>query len=474
MSWSHPAFESLARLVTERTGLAFPPERRVGAELGMRRALAKAGGGDPERLGSLVAQDSALFDHVVAHLTVGETYFFREPGQFAFLRETVLPEYQRDAGRPLRAWSAACSSGEEAYSLAMMLDEAGLAGRAHVLATDLSRDALARARGGVYSAWSLRDEGAAAARQYLERMGDRFRVVDAVRRLVTFEHLNLALDVYPALVNGTWGMDLIFCRNVLIYFDRETVRAVARRLFAALGEGGWLMTASSDPPLAAEAPFETVVTDQGLFYRRRAASVGPAVRTSPRTAGAPVGPRSGPDSSHPAKNVNVDRDGDVVSAALNDLARGDYQRAAERTKPLAADAAACVVRVRALANFDAEAAACACGEALARHPLSTELHYLRAVLWLGLGQLDHAAEAARRVLYLDRSVAAAHFLLGSILQQQGDASGARRAYRNARDLAAARPSEEALPLTDGETAGPLAERAGRQLARLAPCEEVRP
>ncbi len=95
-----------------------------------------------------------------------------------------------------------------------------------------------------------------------------YAVQQSVRRLVTFEHLNLALDVYPSFATGTHRTDLIFCRNVLIYFDRETVRAVAGRLAASLAEGGWLITASSDPPLGAEDALEPVVTDRGVFYRR--------------------------------------------------------------------------------------------------------------------------------------------------------------------------------------------------------------
>jgi chemotaxis protein methyltransferase CheR len=125
-----------------------------------------------------------------------------------------------------------------------------------------------------------------------------------------------------------------------------------------------------------------------------------------------------------------------------------------------------VLLVRALANRDPDEAERACGAEAARHPLSGELHYLRAVLLLGLGREAEAAVAARRAIYLDRSLAIAHFTLGSILQRRGDRAGARRAYRNARDLCAARPADEVVPLTDGEPAGRLAAAAQAQMARL--------
>ena len=141
MSWSQPAFENLARLVGERTGLAFDPGRRPAAEEQIRRVLARAGDAGPaeylERLGP--DPDPHALDDLIAELTVGETYFFREPDQFGFLRDTVLPEVRgrRGHGHILRAWSAGCASGEEAYSLAIVFREELPAGRAHLLATDL-------------------------------------------------------------------------------------------------------------------------------------------------------------------------------------------------------------------------------------------------------------------------------------------------------------------------------------------------
>jgi chemotaxis protein methyltransferase CheR len=156
------------------------------------------------------------------------------------------------------------------------------------------------------------------------------------------------------------------------------------------------------------------------------------------------------------------------------FARGDYARAAELTRGLTADAGACALHVRALANVEAARAERACAAAAARHPLSAELHHLHAVLLLELARDDEAARAARRVIYLDRSLAVGHFTLGSILWRRGDRAGARRAYGNARDLCAARPADEVVPLADGEPAGRLAEAAAAQLAVLDAAPEVSP
>ena len=113
------------------------------------------------------------------------------------------------------------------------------------------------------------------------------------------------------------------------------------------------------------------------------------------------------------------------------------------------------------------AAESACVEAVRRHSFSSELHYLRAVLLVGLGRDEEAAAEARRVLYLDRSLAIAHCLLGSTLQRRrGDHEGAWRSFRNARDLCSARPVDEVVPLSDGEPNGRLAENARLQMAQI--------
>ena len=458
MSWSDPSFERLASMLGTRTGLVFIPDRRAGAELGVRRAMERAGVADPERYRLMVAGNESLLDDLLVELTVGETYFYREPAQFDFLRREVLPGL-RESGEPVRAWSAGCASGEEAYTLAMLFADEGLGDRAHVLATDISRAALARARRASYGAWSLRGECASAPLPHLRlhEGGPRYIVDESVRRLVTFEHLNLALDVYPSFATGTHRTDLIFCRNVLIYFDRETVRAVAGRLAASLSEGGWLVTASSDPPLGAEDGLEPIVTDFGVFYRR----------ARPEPPADLVAAASQPEP----RAVFT---GSALSAARDDLARGRFARAAERSAPGEDDPEACALNVRALANLDLDLAARTCAEAVARHPFSAELHYLYAVLLVGLDRDAEASSEARRVLYLDRTLAVAHFLLGSVSLRRDDRAGARRGYRNARDLCAALPAGAVLALSDGEPAGRLAELARLQLERLDAAEGALP
>jgi chemotaxis protein methyltransferase CheR len=485
MSWSDPAFAAAARLVTQRTGLSFPPSRQDSAEAAMRRAMKGTACPDAGKLRQRLEAEGRAFDALVDDLTVGETYFFREPAQFEFLRREVLPEICRRRGtdHELRAWSAGCASGEEAFSLAMVCAELGLAGRIHLLATDLSRTALVRARRATFGAWSFRDEGMARAQPYLTRSGTAYTVDKRIRRLVTFAHLNLAADGYPSFANGTWGMDLILCRNVLIYFDPEAIGKVVQCLFSALAPGGWLLTASSDPPVAQLAPFETVLTEAGVFCRRPLDAERPEVqkpedlRPWPVLSEAsdgdrlPTVPPSLPVRKEQGSDLSFRADqpcpsDEVLADAHRALARGDYRQAAILTGPLLADPVAAGLHIRALANLDAAQAERACAAAVQRHALQPELHYLHAVLLIDHKRDEEAAHKLRQVIYLDRSLAIAHFTLGALLVRRGDPAGARRAYRNARELCARRPADEEVPLAEGERAGRLAEAAAYQLALL--------
>lgn len=168
----------------------------------------------------------------IAQLTIGETYFFRNAAHFAALRERVLPELlERRAGvGSLRLWSAGCATGEEPYSLAMALADALPASppwQVSILATDLNPQFLERARAALYGAWSFRETRDELRERCFTPEGPRWRLRPELRRQVLFARLNLAEASYPAVANGTVALDLIFCRNVTIYFDEATRRRVA-------------------------------------------------------------------------------------------------------------------------------------------------------------------------------------------------------------------------------------------------------
>ena len=241
-------FVTLARLVQTHTGIQLPMNKRVMLEGRLRRRVRALGLANLTEYGNAIFEDGRLeeeFDHVVDCATTNKTDFFREPAHFDFLREHAIPiALQQRSGRdPLKVWSAAASNGAEAYTIAMVAAETlGLDPRAFsVLGTDISRGVLAEARRAIYPTSfvdpvprALRDRYLMAARDVHRR---EVRIVPELRRLVRFERLNL-MDAQYSVDND---FDVIFCRNVLIYFTRATQEAVMRRLVARLRTGGHLM-----------------------------------------------------------------------------------------------------------------------------------------------------------------------------------------------------------------------------------------
>jgi chemotaxis protein methyltransferase CheR len=269
--------ERVAELVRERSGLVFPEARVPEVEATVRRAMNRRGIGAPQHLAELLARDASERDALVAELTIGETYFQRDASQFDLLRTLILPELLAlaDDGRPIRAWSAGCASGEEPYSIAMVLDELGALDRADIVGTDIARPRLADAQRAVYSRWSLRTVPDDLRERYFRGRGRYYELAPRIRERVDFRYLNLAEDKFPSLSAGIWGMDLILCRNVLIYFDRETIERVARRLIETLSEDGFLVMGASDPPIGEMVECDVIVTHAGLIYRRLSAAAAP-------------------------------------------------------------------------------------------------------------------------------------------------------------------------------------------------------
>ncbi len=261
-------FTRVRRLIYDRTGIALGEEKKTMLEGRIRRRLkALAVGSYREYCGFLFShrglEQELIF--LIDAVTTNKTDFFREPRHFEFLTTNVLGEYAAANGsrRPFLVWSAGCSSGEEPYTLAMVLSEFG---RAHpgfafrILATDISTVVLEKAALGVYSADVARPVPRALQVRYLlrsrERDAERVRVAPELRRLVEFRRLNF--------MDGDYGIqekfDAIFCRNVIIYFDRPTQQNILEKITRCLLPGGHLFMGHAETlhelhlPLVQAAP----------------------------------------------------------------------------------------------------------------------------------------------------------------------------------------------------------------------------
>ncbi|MGH9459077.1 MAG: CheR family methyltransferase [Thermoanaerobaculia bacterium] len=211
----------------------------------------------------------AEFDRIFDLVTTNETYFFREPAQLAAFVEEIVPELvERRGGRKIRIWSAGCSSGEEAYTIAMLLAERGWYDRCsfEIFATDINQQVLAKARKSVYRENAFRATPPEIREKYF-KPEDAFswRIDDAVRNRVQFGRLNLYDSTRVALV-GT--VDVIFCRNVIIYFDELSKKTVVHNFHSRLLEGGYLLLGHSESLISLSTQFKLKHLKNDMVYQK--------------------------------------------------------------------------------------------------------------------------------------------------------------------------------------------------------------
>lgn len=448
-------------LVSLRLGLAFPEARQTDLERGLLRACRSSPLSTPEPYVAWLAtlsDQSPEWRRLASHLTIGETYFFRDPALFEALENQILPSLiaaRRAQGMlHLRLWSAGCATGEEPYSLAILLDRL-LPDRSQwaltILATDINVEGLHVAQQGTYRQWSFRNTPEGVRTRYFHhRDAETFEVAPGIRQMVVFAPLNLNDGSYPSVVTNTVAMDLIFCRNVLMYFTPQTQRATVLRLREALVTGGWLAVSPAEASAELLRPLVPVQCSGAILYHKKDPG-SPFAFTAERSAvTSSMANREAkpalPDVFTPEPLVKAQPDRAALPA--EDL---------ERPRP---DAASLLQRARDLADQgQLDEAHRLCERALARDQLDPEAHVLLAAICQERGEVGAAVEALRRAIYLDPDSVPAHFLLGSLLLRQGEQRRGQRSMETAVGLLRSRPRDEVVPGTDGLSAGPLLEMA---------------
>ena len=471
----------LSERIAEHMGLYFPPDRLQDLRRGILAAASDLQFEDPEQgIEKLLASPLTRqqVEVLAAHLGVGETYFFRDPNTVEALREHILPGLiaaRSKAPRCLRIWVAGCASGEEAYSAAMLLDEA-LPDRQEwqvtLLATDINPHSLRKAAQGTYGKWSFRGTPDwVRAKWFTPHERGRLQVIRSLRERVTFAYLNLAEDVFPSFLTNTAAMDLILCRNVLMYFTPAVAAGVVDRFQSCLTEGGWLVVSPVEVSLVARDGFATERLCERILFRKR---TGSSQRAAPKLAS--VSPpdqlaptefsisnrvtsssfRSRP-SAEPSSNQSPQPEPEsrptctdsTISAKADFAAQAGEQ--ALRAEPVR-------LQARLLADRgDLAAALALCDQATAADALDRSAHFLRAEVLLEQGSLEEARRSLERVLYLDPDFVLAHFLIGHIALRQARGLEARRHFENVLSLVKAYAPGELLPESEGMTAGRVEE-----------------
>jgi chemotaxis protein methyltransferase CheR len=420
---------------------------------------------------------------LASHLTVGETYFFRERRAFEIMEQSILPglvDARRRTEKRLRFWSAGCSTGEEPYSIAILLNQLipDLKDwNITILATDINTAALQKAGEGIYSDWSFRDTPPFFKDKYFERVnGNRYLLLPDIRKMVTFSYLNLSQDVYPALQNNTNAMDFIFCRNVLMYFSPEHVKRAAERFYRSLVDGGWLIVSPVETSQIHYASFATVRIQDSTFYKKDTRKIKPerliAQYVEKGIIPFPLKKVKHRKSEKPSHTAPYDAPGKPKQSVLTPLEeaailyqRGFYREAEERLRVLIFNGSSSqemlVLFTKILANQGKlEDAFHWCEQAISAEKVNPHLHYLLAIILEEQKKVEEAKASLKKALYLCPDFVLAHFALANISLRGGKIAEARKHFGNTAEILSKYKLDEILPESEGITAGRLSEMIG--------------
>ena len=453
---------------------------------------------DPDmyrRLLQAGTQDSkGEWQQLIARLTNNETYFFRDKGQMTLLKERILPDLieRNQDRRTLRLWSAGCSTGEEPYSLAILVNEllphrgaeTGAPWDIVILGTDIDEQALQQARRASFGDWSFRTMEPAQKQHYFHRSEGGWRVAEEIRSMVTLGHCNLVSDPFPGKAMGIYAMDLILCRNVFIYFAPEAVSVVIPKFARSLREGGYLMTGHAEIQGQPIAPLQARTFPEALVYQRESDNSAshvtvagkaqqPSVKcvSPPRVLPVPEAARAeGRPASHrvqvpaaaaatsaaaamvtyPSASSAAPQTGAAEKAEKDAEAlymAGDYNAVVRtlQSLPEPAGRRALLLLAHAQANRGRyEEAAEVCQRLINGFPFASEPHELLAYMAQEQGQDEEAKIRLKKALYLAPASPSAYLELGALYEREGDKGRARTMRRTALELLEQMPAGSAV------------------------------
>lgn len=376
-------------------------------------------------------------EELVIPFTTGETYFFRDSGLHALLRDGILPELieHRKQAHALRIWCAACATGEEAYSLAILLDELladQLQWNIFILGSDINRHAIEKARRGIYTEWSFRGMSCERRQRYFQRHKNTWVLDESIRSRVTFQTGDLVADVFPDHGAQLYDMDLILCRNAFIYMDHDMVSHIVDKFTETLTDGGILIAGHGELYAHHLGGLHARVFPEAIVYQRVASpiftqSTAALVKTDVPVKLPVVFPSE--RKALAASPVSPQQQVAVEAGQVSEM-----------------------LLVWKLANQgQREMAAKSCSEMIARNPLGAEPYYLMALLAQERGDFAQARDLLKKVIYLDHSFIAAYLDLGDLYAREGDSVRAVKMRTTARDLLKRLPADQQVKLYGAAT-----------------------
>ena len=475
----------VCRIISNEVGLVFAPGQWPELEQKIKDACIEMKISRWETLIDAITSHKIgkeQFDTLTNFLTVGETYFFREKPGLEIFKDLILAnlvEMRKTSTREINIWSAGCCSGEEPYTLAMIILEAIPdieTWEINILATDINSNYLAKARAGLYTEWSFRDMPEYEKQKYFTLEANKYRISPKVREMVNFRRLNfLNVDDFPSSSIQPNSIDVIFCRNVLMYFSTEQIANISKRFQACLCADGWLITSPVEVSSEGFSSFRQVSFPNWVMLQNsptKEKSHSRTVSYEPETK-KPVEasrPRkvTAPRISHTAIKTEDPREQrereaqELFKEASKYFEKGNYTDTSDRLKKLLKlhpeHIEGHIMYIQALANAGTLTDAYAyCCKLISKHDSNAYLHYLQGAILVELNELKEAEKSLTKALYLNNNLLMAHFTMGNLMRKQNNTRASEKYYRNVMELIKPYDENHILLEFEGMTAGKMKE-----------------
>ncbi|HEY9762234.1 MAG TPA: CheR family methyltransferase [Trichocoleus sp.] len=471
MTSTDSTFTALVNLVAIFAGLKIGPRDQSGLHKTVQRRMESLRISTLEdyvtllRAGNALETSSALAQRgqqewrtLLAQLTIGESYFFRDERQFSLLRQKLIPEVlkhrQAEGQRQIRVWSAGCSTGEEVYSLAILLQEMKLDWEGwslEVVGTDVNQEFLGKAQRGIYNPWSFRQTAPSLRQQYfLPERNDTWQIQPNIQKITRFSEFNLVNDPVSRVL-GQGQFDLILCRNVFIYFTPDAIAATLTKFHEALNPGGYLVTGHAELQGIPLGGLRIHSFPESIVYQRpRQLADGHSV---PKQAQRELQPIRTQTTALPTFSSPSIKRSPIRPAAL------------PISQPPTPDPfAASLQQARQLANKgNYQDARMACEGAIATRPFAVEPCYLLANIAEETGDLEGAKVFLKRIIYLDPQAIPAYLELADLYSKTQDADRANKTRRSALSVLSQLPPKQSLSACGGATPEELCDRLRQML-----------
>lgn len=416
---------------------------------------------------------------LATHLTTGETYFFREKAGLELFKDEIVPQIIRQregTTNQIRIWCAGCSSGEEPYSIAMILKEyfPGLSNwNVTILATDISPVAIQKALHGEYTQWSFRETDPLLKNKYFTPYGNNWRILPEIKKMVTFSYLNLCQNSYPSSLTNTTEIDIVFCRNVMMYFTPGVIHEVSQRFYNSIITGGWLITSQVELNDEYFSAFERVQYKQSIFYRKsdkREEMPMIHINRLPKALPSAVIRKmenKKTEINKSVKKLHEKKVQDIVSllnAPVNRIdpdtlyREGNYLKCIDRCQEMIAlgklDNEVFDFLVKSYANAGLLTEGKATINKIISDTLTTpEMYYIYASFLREHHEEEQAELMLRKTIYLNHRHILAHLMSGELLAKRDKRHLAIRHYKTVVELLGKYQDTEVVPESDGSTAG---------------------